>query len=400
MGVIYLDHLAATPLHPRVKEAMINYIETVFGNPSSDNQVGIPAAEALEQARGQVAALINAEPKEVVFNSGGTESVNHAIKGVAIGLREKGRHIITSNIEHKSVLNSLRTLRLLDYRVTSLDVDKYGLVDPAEVEKAITPETILISIMLANNEIGTIEPIADIAKIAKKHKVVMHTDAVAATGIIPVDVQELGVNLLSLAANQFYGPPGVGALYIRKGTPIWPLIDGGLQENKRRAGTENLIGIVGMGVAAEAARLEMPERLPRIQGSQRSPGQGPDRAHPRDQDQRPPQPVPAASLLGVGGIHRRREPGDDAGRGRHHRGHPVRLRLRVAPGFPRPHRHRPGPRPGPGHPGLHPGHRQHRGGHRQGDRGDAGHRPDPAGDVAPLQERAHRLRVISQVQVV
>jgi cysteine desulfurase len=265
MGVIYLDHLAATPLLPAVKAAMIKHIETVFGNPSSDNQVGQPAAAALEKARGQVAALINADPKEVVFGSGGTESVNHAIKGTAIGLREKGRHIITSNIEHKSVLNSLRTLRLLDYRVTSLDVDKYGLVDPAAVEKAITPETILISIMMANNEIGTIEPIADIAKIAKKNKVVMHTDAVAATGIIPVDVEQLGVNLLSMAANQFYGPPGVGALYIRKGTPIWPFLDGGLQENKRRAGTENLIGIVGMGAAAELAHLEMPERLPRIQ---------------------------------------------------------------------------------------------------------------------------------------
>jgi cysteine desulfurase len=264
MGLIYLDHLAATPLHPKVKEAMIHHIKTVYGNPSTDNQVGQPAAQALEQARERVAALINAEPKEVVFNSGGTESVNHAIKGIAIGLREKGRHIITSNIEHKSVLNSLRTLRLLDYRVTSLDVDHYGLVDPAAVEKAITPETILISIMLGNNEIGTIEPIADIAKIAKKHKVMMHTDAVAAAGVIPVDVQELGVNLLSLAANQFYGPPGVGALYIRKGTPIWPFLDGGLQENKRRAGTENLIGIVGLGVAAEMAALEIPERLPRL----------------------------------------------------------------------------------------------------------------------------------------
>jgi cysteine desulfurase len=265
MGLIYLDHLAATPLHPRVKEAMIHHLETVFGNPSTDTQLGQPAGEALELARQRVAALINAEPKEVVFTSGGTESNNHALKGIAIGLREKGRHIITSNIEHKSVLNSLRTLRLLDYRVTSLDVDHYGLVDPAAVEKAITPETILISVMLGNNEIGTIEPVAEIAKIAKKHKVMMHTDAVAATGIIPVDVQELGVNLLSLAANQFYGPPGVGALYIRKGTPIWPFLDGGLQENKRRAGTENLIGIVGMGMAAELARLELPERLPRLQ---------------------------------------------------------------------------------------------------------------------------------------
>jgi cysteine desulfurase len=264
MGLIYLDHLAATPLHPRVKEAMVHHIQTVYGNPATDNQVGQPAGQALELARERVAALINADPKEVVFNSGGTESVNHAIKGVAIGLREKGRHIITSNIEHKSALNSLRTLRLLDYRVTSLDVDQYGLLDPAAVEKAITPETILITVMLGNNEIGTVEPVADIARIAQKHKVIMHTDAVAAAGVIPVDVQKLGVNLLSLAANQFYGPPGVGALYIRKGTPIWPLMDGGLQENKRRAGTENLIGIVGMGMAAEMARLEMPERLPRL----------------------------------------------------------------------------------------------------------------------------------------
>jgi cysteine desulfurase len=264
MGLIYLDHLAATPLLPAVKEAMIHHIQTIFGNPSTDNQVGQPAAQALEKARSQVATLINADPKEVVFGSGGTESINHAIKGAAIGLREKGRHIITSNIEHKSVLNSLRTLRLLDYQITSLDVDQYGLVDPAAVEKAITPETILITIMLANNEIGTIEPISDIAKIAQKHKVVMHTDAVAATGIIPVDVEKLGVNLLSLAANQFYGPPGVGALYIRKGTPIWPFLDGGLQENKRRAGTENLVGIVGMGVAAELARLEMSDRLARL----------------------------------------------------------------------------------------------------------------------------------------
>jgi cysteine desulfurase len=266
MGLIYLDHLAATPLHPRVKEAMINYIENVYGNPSSDHQMGQAPAQALERAREQVAALINAaDPREVVFESGGTESVNHALKGVAIGLREKGRHIITSNIEHKAVLNSLRTLRLLDYRVTSLDVDNYGLVDPAAVEKAITPDTILISVMLANNEIGTIEPIADIAKIAQKHKIVMHTDAVAATGVIPVDVRQLGVNLLSLAANQFYGPPGVGALYIKKGTPVWALLDGGLQENKRRAGTENLIGIVGMGMAAEVAKAEMPELVPRLQ---------------------------------------------------------------------------------------------------------------------------------------
>ncbi len=264
MGVIYLDHLAATPLHPRVKEAMVRHIETVFGNPASDYQIGQVAAQALDLARSQVAALINAAPAEIVFESGGTETINHAIKGVAIGLREKGRHIITSNIEHKAVLNSLRTLRLLDYRVTSLDVDDYGLVDPVAVEKAIQPDTILITIMLANNEIGTIEPVADIARIAKKHKVICHTDGVAAVGAIPVDVQELGVDLLSMAANQFYGPAGVGALYVRKGTPVWPLLDGGVQEGKRRAGSENLLGIVGMGVATEVAREELPERAFRL----------------------------------------------------------------------------------------------------------------------------------------
>lgn len=264
MGVIYLDHLSSTPLHPRVKEAMINHINTVYGNPVSDHQVGQQAAQALDTARSQVAALINADPGEIVFESGGTESVNHAVKGVAIGMREKGNHIITTNIEHKSVLNSLRTLRLLDYTVTSLDVDSQGLVDPAAVEAAITPGTILISIMLANNEIGTLEPIAEIAKIAQKHKVVCHSDAVDAVGVIPVDIKSLGVDLLSMAANQFYGPPGVGALYVRKGTRVWPLLDGGMQENKRRAGTENLIGIVGMGVAAAVAKEEMPGRLPLI----------------------------------------------------------------------------------------------------------------------------------------
>jgi cysteine desulfurase len=264
MGVIYFDHLSGTPLHPRVKEAMINHINTIYGNPVSDYQVGQKAAQALDTARAQVAALINADPSEIVFESGGTESVNHAIKGVAIGMREKGRHIIATNIEHKSVLNSLRTLRLLDYTVTSLDVDPHGMVDPAAVEAAITPGTILISIMLANNEIGTIEPIAEIAKIAQKYKVVCHTDAVDAVGVMPVDVKSLGVDLLSMSANQFYGPPGVGGLFVRKGTRVWPLLDGGMQENKRRAGTENLVGIVGMGVAAEVAKEEMPERLPRI----------------------------------------------------------------------------------------------------------------------------------------
>ena len=265
MDVVYLDNYAATPLHPRVKEAMHRIVDEVFGNPSSDHRFGQAAAEAIDTARKQTANLLGAEPEEIVFTSGGTESVNHAIKGVAFSQREKGRHIITTNIEHKSVLNCLRTLRLLDYQITSLDVDEYGLVDPAAVEKAITDQTVLITIQMANNEIGTIQPIAEIAKIARQKKVVLHTDAVAAAGIIPIDVKALDVDLLSLAANQFNGPNGVGALYVRRGTPLWPLLEGGVQENRKRAGTENVVGIVGLGMAAEMAWLEMPQRLEKFQ---------------------------------------------------------------------------------------------------------------------------------------
>lgn len=261
MSVVYLDNYAATPLHPQVKEAMHHVVDNVFGNPSSDHRFGQAAAEALDQARNQTAALLNAEPADIVFTSGGTESVNHAIKGVAFSQREKGRHIITTNIEHKSILNTLRTLRLVDYQITSLDVDSHGLVDPAAVEKAITDQTILITIQMANNEIGTVQPIAEIGKIAKKRKVTFHTDAVAAAGILPINVKEIDVDLLSLAANQFNGPNGVGALYVRRGTAIWPLIEGGVQENRKRAGTENVVGIVGLGMAAEMARVEMPQRL-------------------------------------------------------------------------------------------------------------------------------------------
>jgi len=261
MNVVYLDNYAATPLHPKVKEAMHRIVDEVFGNPSSDHRFGQAAAEALDTARKQTANLLGSEAEEIVFTSGGTESVNHAIKGVAFSQREKGRHIITTNIEHKSVLNCLRTLRLLDYQITSLDVDQYGLVDPAAVEKAITDQTVLITIQLANNEIGTIQPIAEIAKIARQKKVVFHTDAVAAAGIIPIDVKALDVDLLSLAANQFNGPNGVGALYVKRGTPLWPLLEGGVQENRKRAGTENVVGIVGLGMAAEMAWLEGHERL-------------------------------------------------------------------------------------------------------------------------------------------
>jgi cysteine desulfurase len=200
----------------------------------------------------------------VIFTSGGTESINHAIKGTAFALAEKGKHIITSNIEHQAVLRSLRMLMRLGYHVTSLPVDEYGLVNPKDLEKAITDETILVSIMHANNEIGTLEPIAEIAEITRARGITLHSDAVASGGVIPADVNALGVDLLSIAANQFYGPAGVGVLYVRPETNIIPLLDGGIQEQNQRAGAHNMIGIVGMGKAAELAKREMSSRLEQL----------------------------------------------------------------------------------------------------------------------------------------
>ncbi|MGZ3607177.1 MAG: cysteine desulfurase family protein [Syntrophales bacterium] len=261
MKVIYLDHISGNPLHPQVREAIINYInKDGFGNPVSQHSIGDAAMETLEDARAKVAQLINADPQEIVFTSCGTEANNHAIKGVAFAKTKKGKHIITSNIEHQSVARPLRMLSQMGYNVTSVSVDKYGMVNPSDVEQAIREDTILISIMHANNEIGTIEPIAEIGRIAKAKKVIFHTDAVVSCGNIPIDVNEMGVDLMSIAANQFYGPPGIGALYISEKTKILPLIDGGVQENNRRAGTPNMMGVVGMGKAAELARVDMPQR--------------------------------------------------------------------------------------------------------------------------------------------
>ena len=261
MNVINLDYIASYPLLPAVQQAMIDAIREDYVNPSSQHQLGDKTAEVLAGARDQVALLVNApSAKEIVFNSGGTESVNHAIKGVAFANAGKGKHIVTSNIEHNAVLRTLRTLKMMDYTVTSVPVDGYGRVNPEDVARAIREDTTLVTIMHSNNEIGTIQPIEEIARITRERKVIFHCDAVDSVGVVPVDVQKLGVDLLSMAANQFYGPSGVGALYIRAGTRIWPLLDGGVQENNKRAGTENIIGIVGMGVAAEVARRDMDSR--------------------------------------------------------------------------------------------------------------------------------------------
>ena len=265
MDIVNLDHMSANPLLPEVQEAMMTAIRTDFGNASSQHKLGDKASAALDKARESVARLINSgSGKEIVFTSGGTESVNLAVKGVAWAKAEKGKHIVTSNIEHNAVLRSLRRLKMMDYRVSSVPVDSYGRVDPSDVAKAMKEDTVLVSIMHSNNEIGTIQPIEDIARITKEKNVVFHVDAVDSVGIVPIDVQKLGVDLLSFASNPFYGPTGTGGLYVRRGTHLWPLLDGGVQENNRRAGAENLIGIIGMGVAAELAARDMNSRLAHV----------------------------------------------------------------------------------------------------------------------------------------
>ncbi len=262
MKTINLDHISSNPILPEVKQAMIAAIQQDFANPSSQHTPGEQAAEALEKARESVAGLIHCEnPKEVVFTSGGTESINHAIKGVAFANSEKGKHIVTSNIEHNAVIRSIRRLKSMGFKVTSVSVDPYGRVNPQDVAEAIQEDTVLVSVMHSNNETGTIQPIEEIGRIAREKKVIFHCDAVDSVGVVPIDVQKLGVDLLSFASNTFYGPTGVGGLYIRRGTKVWPLLDGGIQENNKRAGAENLVGIVAMGTAAEMARRHMDERL-------------------------------------------------------------------------------------------------------------------------------------------
>lgn len=263
MKNIYLDHAATCPTDPEVLEAMQPYFTEHFGNPSSIYSISRTTRNAIETARAILAKAIGAAPEEIVFTSGGSESDNFSVKGVAHALREKGRHIITSQIEHHAVLYTCKYLEKNGYTVTYLPVDHDGIIRIEELEKAIRPDTILITIMHANNEIGSIQPIREIGEIAKKHKIVFHTDAVQTFGHIPVDVNELNADLLSISGHKFYGPKGVGALYIRKGTKITPLIHGGDQERRRRASTENVPGIVGLGKAVEIARDVMTGELQR-----------------------------------------------------------------------------------------------------------------------------------------
>ena len=261
MRNVYLDYSATTPVKEEVLNEMIPYFTEKFGNPSSLYDKGLEAKDAVNHAREQVAALINAEPREVFFTAGGTEADNWAVFGVCDKLKEKGNHIITTKIEHHAMLHSCDFLEKQGFDVTYLDIDKDGRVDLDQLKNSITDKTILISVMMINNEIGTLQPIKEIAEIAKAHKIIFHTDAVQALGNVPIDVKELGVDLMSMSSHKIYGPKGEGALFIRKGLRISNYLHGGAQESGRRAGTENLTGIVGFGKAAELARVHFDEHV-------------------------------------------------------------------------------------------------------------------------------------------
>ncbi len=264
MKRIYLDHAATTPAHAEVVAAMLPYLTDTFGNPSSIHSFGQEAKQAIDAARETVALFIGAKRDEIVFTSGGTEADNFALKGVAYANEHRGNHIITSSIEHHAVIEPLHFLAQRGFKVTYLPVDKYGMVDPQDLRKSICDQTILISVMHANNEIGTIEQIAEIGEIARERGICFHSDAVQTLGHIPVNVNDLRVDLLSMSAHKLYGPKGVGALYVRKGTNLIPFMQGGGQEQGRRASTENVHGIVGFGKAVEIARREMGEESKRL----------------------------------------------------------------------------------------------------------------------------------------
>jgi cysteine desulfurase len=264
MKSVYMDHASATPVREEVIEAMLPYFDRHFGNPSTVYDMGFKIKQAIEEQRAKVAKLIGAKPQEIIFTSSGAESNNLAIKGIAFSRQKKGRHIIISAIEHHSVLNSARFLERMDFEVTFLPVDEYGLVDSGRLSRAIRSDTILVSIMHANNEIGTIQPISELTEICRDKGVLFHTDAVASVGNIPVDVNTLNVDLLSLSGVSIGAPKGIGALFFRNNLRLMPLIHGGIQESGRRGGTENVPGIVGFGKASELAAKELTEKIKHV----------------------------------------------------------------------------------------------------------------------------------------
>ncbi len=264
MRPIYLDYNGTTPLDPEVINTMLPFLEDDFGNPSSSHYYGVRPKKGVEHARRQVASLLGSKSEEIIFTSGGTESNNHAILGIAFALKDKGNHIITSQIEHSAVLEVCKYLERFGVETTYLPVDKDGLVDPAGLEAAIRPETILVTIMHANNEVGTLQAISDLSKIARNRGIIMHTDAAQSVGKIPSKVSDLGVDLLSIAGHKLYAPKGVGALYVRKSTDLSKFCHGAGQENGARAGTENVIGIVGLGKACELAEINLMDSMKKM----------------------------------------------------------------------------------------------------------------------------------------
>lgn len=274
MNTIYLDNAATTPPFPEVVEAMFPFIKENFGNPSSFHSYGVYTKREIEKARRKVANLIHANSEEIIFTSSGAEANNLALKGVALAYQKKGNHIIISEIEHYSVVHSAKTLEKMGFEVAYIPVDKYGTADPDDVSRAIKKETILISIMHANHEVGTIQPIAAIGKIAKEKEVLFHTDAIQSVGHIPVNVEEMNVDMLSLSGHRFYGPKGIGVLYLRKGIRITPIIHGGIQEDGRRGGTENVPAIIGLGVSAEMVQNDLLGTIERVRKLRNRLGKG------------------------------------------------------------------------------------------------------------------------------
>ena len=262
--LVYLDHSATTPVRPEVLAAMLPYFANKSGNASSVHRWGYEARQAINDAREKVASLIEASPNEILFTSGGTESDNLAIRGVAHSRKAKGKHLITSQIEHHAVLHTFEALQKEGFEVTFVPCDKYGLIDPDDIKRAIRKDTILISIMHGQNEVGTIEPIKDIGAIAREHGVLFHTDAVQSAGKVPIDVRDMNIDLLTVSSHKIYGPKGVGALYVRKGVRLVPQITGGAHERRMRAGTENVPGIVGFGEACRLAKADLPEESQRL----------------------------------------------------------------------------------------------------------------------------------------
>ncbi|AQS55246.1 cysteine desulfurase family protein [Novibacillus thermophilus] len=257
---VYLDHAATTPVHPDVREAMLPFLGSEFGNPSSIHRFGRDVRSAIDEARDAVATGLNTEAKRIVFTSGGTEADNLAVIGAAVANRDKGQHVITTAVEHHAVLEACHYLEEIGFNLTYVPVDETGLVHVQTIQEAITDETTLISVMFGNNEVGTVQPIAEIGRLAREHGIILHTDAVQAFGVVPIDVSALPVDLLSVSAHKINGPKGVGALYVRQDVPFTPRLFGGSQERKRRPGTENVPGIVGFGKAVEIVQNELGDK--------------------------------------------------------------------------------------------------------------------------------------------